>query len=163
LLFWHRRAPDEETVTIELRERDERLYDRLRARVVQREFGEGSSFADLLLLLPDLAVLLARLARDPRVPIGAKAIAAAAAFYVVSPIDLVPEIIFGPIGVIDDVLVLAAALSRLVNYVHPDVLRHHWSGQGDALDVIQNVTRRAESLIKNRIPASLRRLWGGAA
>jgi uncharacterized membrane protein YkvA (DUF1232 family) len=160
--FWQR-APDEERVTIELGERDKRLYDRLRARVVQREFGEGSGFADLLLLLPDVAVLLARLARDPRVPIGAKAIAAAAALYVVSPIDLVPEIIFGPVGVIDDLLVVAAALSRLVNYVHPDVLRHHWSGQGDALEVIQSLTGRAESLVKNRIPASVRRLWGGGA
>ena len=160
--FWTNRPPDEE-VTIEIGERERRLYDRLRARVVKREFGEGSGLADLLLLLPDVAVLLARLARDPRVPVGAKAIAACAALYVVSPIDLVPEIFFGPVGVLDDLLVLAAALSRLVNYVHPDVLRHHWSGQGDVLDMIQTVTRRAESLIKHRIPATLRRFLGRAA
>jgi uncharacterized membrane protein YkvA (DUF1232 family) len=160
--FWSNRGPDEE-VTIDLGEREQRFYDRLRARVVKREYGESSGVADLLLLLPDLGVLLARLARDPRVPIGGKAIAAAAALYVVSPIDLIPEIFFGPFGLLDDLLVLTAALSRLVNYVHPDVLRHHWSGQGDVLDVIQQVTRRAESMVKNRIPASLRRLLGRAA
>ena len=160
--FWTNRAP-EETVTIEIGERERRFYDRLRARVVKREFGESSGLADLLLLLPDIAVLLARLARDPRVPVGAKAIAACAALYVVSPIDLVPEIFLGPVGVLDDLVVLAAALSRLVNYVHPDLLRHHWSGQGDVLEVIQQVTRRAESLVKHYIPATLRRFLGRAA
>jgi uncharacterized membrane protein YkvA (DUF1232 family) len=160
--FWTSRDPDER-VTIEVGERERRFYDRLRTRVVRREYGEGSGLADLLLLIPDVAVLLARLARDPRVPIGAKAIAACAALYVVSPIDLVPEIFLGPVGVVDDLVVMAAALSRLVNYVHPDVLRHHWSGQGDVLEVIQQVTRRAESLVKHRIPATLRRLLGRTA
>jgi uncharacterized membrane protein YkvA (DUF1232 family) len=160
--FWTNRDPSEK-VTVDVGGRERRFYDRLRARVVKREFGEGSGLADLLLLLPDVAVLLARLAGDPRVPIGGKAIAACAALYVVSPIDLVPELFLGPVGVLDDLVVLAAALSRLVNYVHPDVLRHHWSGQGDVLDVIQKVTRRAESLLKNRIPSSLLRLFGRAA
>jgi uncharacterized membrane protein YkvA (DUF1232 family) len=150
-------------VTIDIGERQRRFYDRLRARVVKRENGEGSGFADLLLLLPDIAVLLARLARDPRVPVGGKAIAACAVLYVVSPIDIVPEIFLGPVGVIDDLLVVTAALSRLVNYVHPDILRHHWSGQGDVLDVIQQITRKAEDLVKNRIPATLRRFLGRAA
>ena len=161
--FRGHRPPRDEQVTIELGERDRRLYDRLRARVVQREFGDGSGLTDVLLFLPDLAVLLTRLARDPRVPVGGKAIAACAALYVVSPIDLLPEIFLGPFGVVDDLVVLAAALSRLVNYVHPDVLRHHWSGQGDALDVIQKVSQRAESFLKNRIPAPLRRLLGVTA
>lgn len=160
--FWSKPASDEK-VTLEIGERERRFYDRLRARVVKREFGEGSGLADLLLLIPDIAVLLARLARDPRVPVGGKAIAACAALYVISPIDLVPEIFLGPVGVVDDLVVMAAALSRLVNYVHPDVLRHHWSGQGDVLDVIQQVTRRAETLIKTRIPSTLRKLLGRAA
>ena len=155
--------PRDEQVTLELGARERRVYDRLRARVVKREFGESSGLADLLLVIPDMAVLLTRLARDPRVPVGSKAIAACAALYVVSPLDLVPEIFFGPIGLVDDLIVLSAALSRLVNYVHPDVLRHHWSGQGDVLDMIQQVTRRAESLLLTRIPASLRRLLGKAA
>ena len=46
----------------------------------------------------------------------------------------------GPIGFLDDLFIVAACLSRLLNHVHPDVVRTHWSGQGDALEVIQNTT-----------------------
>jgi len=98
----------------------------------------------VLLLLPDLAILLARLLRDPRVPRGGKLIALLGIGYVLSPLDLLPEPIFGPIGLIDDLFVVAATLSRILNYVHPDVVRSHWSGQGDALDAIQRATGWAE-------------------
>jgi uncharacterized membrane protein YkvA (DUF1232 family) len=139
---------ERETVTIELEVRERRLYDRLRALVVAPRPGESSGVRDLLLLLPDLTVLLLRLLRDSRVPPGAKAIALLGVGYLVSPIDLLPEPILGPIGLVDDLLVAGATLSRLVNYVHPDVVRFHWSGQGDALDAIQRVTSWAEEQIR---------------
>ena len=64
----------------------------------------------------------------------------------------------GPIGLVDDVVIATATLSRLLNHVHPDVVRSHWSGQGDALEVIQRVTRWSESLFTARIPQMVRSL-----
>ena len=75
-----------------------------------------------------------------------------------SPVDLMPEFIFGPIGLLDDLVVIAATLSRLVNHVHPDVVRSHWSGQGDALDVIQRVTAWCERQFTGRLQRVVRRL-----
>jgi uncharacterized membrane protein YkvA (DUF1232 family) len=134
----------EETVTIDVGTRERRLYDRLRASVATPRPGEGSGVRDVALLLPDLTVLLVRLLRDERVPIGGKVIALLGIGYALSPVDLVPEVVFGPIGVLDDLLVVGAALSRILNYVHPDVVRSHWSGHGDALDAIQRATGWAE-------------------
>jgi len=138
-------------VTIDLNPRQQRLYDQLRAQVVKRRAGAGSGVGDLLLLLPDLAVLLLRLMRDPRVPPGSKLIAVLAAGYVLSPIDLMPEVLLGPLGLVDDLLVLGAALSRMLNHVHPDVVRSHWSGQGDALEAIQRVSSWTESQLVGRV------------
>jgi uncharacterized membrane protein YkvA (DUF1232 family) len=76
--------------------------------------------------------------------------------YVISPIDLLPEFL-GPIGFLDDALVLGAALSRLLNYVHPDVVRSHWSGKGDVLDVIQRLTEWSETMLVDHLPAAVRR------
>jgi uncharacterized membrane protein YkvA (DUF1232 family) len=155
----------EERIVIELNAREQRLWDRLRAQVVQQEPGAASGLRDMLLLLPDLTVLLFRLLRDPQVPPGAKAIAALGTAYVLSPIDLLPEILLGPLGFADDLLILAAALSRILNYVHPDLVRSHWSGQGDALDAIQRLTEWSESLLTRRLPSLLgrvRRLLLGA-
>lgn len=150
----------ETLIEIELNPKEVRFYDRVRATVVAPGTRLGSSLADLLLLLPDLSVLLFRLARDPRVPIGAKLIAGLGVGYVLSPIELLPEIVLGPIGLIDDLLVVGTALSRLLKSVHPDVVRAHWSGQGDALDAIHRVTDWTEEQVTQRLPGLLRRALG---
>ena len=131
-----------EKITIELNPRESRLYERMRLRVVDREPGTTSGMRDLVLLLPDLTVLAMRLMRDDRVPKRAKLLAMVGVGYVLSPVDVLPALILGPVGLVDDVVVLAATLSRLLNHVHPDVVRSHWPGQGDALTAIQRVTER---------------------
>jgi uncharacterized membrane protein YkvA (DUF1232 family) len=141
-------------VTIDLNPRERRLYDRMRARIVPAEgagLGYRSGARDLLLFLPDLTILLGRLLRDARVPLWEKGIAVAGVAYVLSPIDLVPALLFGPVGLLDDLFVVAACLSRLLNHVHPDVVRGHWSGQGDALDTIQDVTGWFERAVSRRV------------
>lgn len=147
-------------IEIELNPRELRLYDRLRAAVVERQPGAGSGFRDVLMLLPDLTVLLIRLVRDSRVPLTAKVIAGLGVAYILSPVDLLPEFLLGPIGLVDDLLVVATALSRLLKSVHPDIVREHWSGQGDALDAIHRVTSWADSLLTGRLPDAMRRLFG---
>ncbi|MFI5317557.1 MAG: YkvA family protein [Myxococcota bacterium] len=134
-------------VEIDLRAREKRIYDRLRARIATVEPGARPGVRDLLLFLPDLIVLLLRLAQDPRVPAGSKAVALFGVGYALSPIDLIPELFFGPLGFVDDLLVVAAAVSRIVNHVHPDLVNSHWPGHGDVLDVVQRVTSWSETMI----------------
>lgn len=140
------RAP-EERLEVDLRARERRVYDRLRARVVEAEPGASAGVRDLLLFLPDLVVLLLRLVRDPRVPAGAKAVALLGVGYALSPIDLVPEILFGPLGFLDDLLIATASVSWVVNHVHPDLVRAHGSGSGDVLDVVKSVLGWSEKLV----------------
>lgn len=147
----------EEHVEIELNPREQRFYDRLRSQVSKVEVGARTGLRDLLLLVPDLAVLLSRLLRDDRVASGDKAIAILGLGYLLSPIDLMPAWLFGPLGVLDDLVVLGAAVSRIMNHVHPDVVRAHWPGQGDALVVIRDASEWSEREIGGR----LRRLLGG--
>jgi len=116
--------------------------------------GSPSGLPDVLLLLPDLTVLLLRLLRDDRVPWGAKAVALFGVGYVLSPLDVLPEILLGPFGYLDDLLVVSAALSRLMNRVHPDVVRSHWPGKQDALETVHEVTSWAEG----QVSGTLRRL-----
>jgi len=148
-------VPDE-PVTIELNPRERRLYDRLRDQVVRFEPGTSTGLRDMILLLPDLVVLLLRLLRDRRVAPAQKAIALVGVGYVLSPIDLLPGLLLGPIGLVDDLLVVSACLSRILNDVHPDVVRSQWSGKGDALDAIQRLSAWSESFFTSRVRALLR-------
>ena len=142
----------DETITIELNPREQRLYERLRSRMTTAEPGAGSGPRDLVLLLPDLTVLLMRLLRSSKV------VALLGVGYVLSPIDLLPTLIFGPLGLVDDLLVVTATLSRLLNHVHPDVVRSHWPGKGDALAAIQRVTAWSETLFTGRLRGFVRGL-----
>jgi uncharacterized membrane protein YkvA (DUF1232 family) len=147
----------DEPVLIELNPREQRLYDRLRTRVTRiPEPGQGSGMGDILLLLPDFTVLLARLLRDPRVPRRSKLIALFGIGYVLSPIDLLPALLFGPLGLLDDAVVVTAALSRLINHVHPDVVRAAWPGQGDALDAIQRAASWCERFLGRKLRGFVR-------
>ncbi len=157
------RSPDggvrmaDEPVLIELNPREQRLYDRLRTRVAKiPEPGQASGVGDILLLLPDFTVLLARLLRDPRVPRRSKLYALFGIGYVLSPIDLMPAILLGPLGLLDDLVVVTAALSRLLNHVHPDVVRAAWSGQGDALDAIQRAALWSERFLGRKLRGFVR-------
>lgn len=147
----------DETITIELNPRERRLYDRLRTRVAHApEPGRGSDLRDMLLLLPDFTVLLARLLRDARVPRRAKLVALVGVGYVLSPVDLLPALLIGPLGLLDDLLVVTAALSRLLNHVHPDVVRSAWPGQGDALDAIQRAAAWSERFLGGKLRGVVR-------
>lgn len=145
----------DQKVVIELNPREQRLYDRLRSQISEPSDVQ-TGLLDLLLLLPDLTVLMMRLLRDDRVPIGSKGIALLGIGYVLSPLDIIPEIFLGPIGFVDDLLIVGTALSRMVNRVHPDVVRSHWPGKHDALETIQRVTTWTE----DQLQGGLRRVLG---
>jgi len=152
----------DDRITIELNPREQRFYDRLRSHLSDAVPGGGSNLRDLVLLLPDLTVLLARLLRDRRVPRGPKLVALIGLGYVLSPIDLLPEILLGPIGLIDDFLVVTAALAHLLNDVHPDVVRSHWSGKGDALEAIQRASGWSRAFVGRNLGSVVRRVLGFA-
>jgi uncharacterized membrane protein YkvA (DUF1232 family) len=145
----------EAPIEIQLNAREQRYYDQLRGKVRTPAPGAQSDLRDLLLAFPDLVMMLFRLMRDERVPIGHRAIALLGIGYVLSPIDVLPTFLFGPFGVVDDLIVVAAVISRLVNHVHPDVVRSHWSGQGDVLDVIGRVADWSERNVSGRIRAMI--------
>jgi uncharacterized membrane protein YkvA (DUF1232 family) len=142
----------------------EDFYQDLRRRV--REWldgkGRGYKYADLLLVGPDLFHLLCRLVVDRRVPVAHKVKLAAAIAYFVSPLDLVPEGIVGPIGYVDDITLAAYVLNGLLNSSHAHVAREHWAGEGDVLGAVQRVLLLADSALGSGIWSHLKNIAGGS-
>jgi uncharacterized membrane protein YkvA (DUF1232 family) len=97
--------------------------------------GRGVAARELALLLPNLILLFKDLLRDPRVPRGPKIVLAVGIVWLVSPIDLLPE--FLPvIGPLDDAVVAALVLRHLVHRAGAEVVREHWRGEPDTLELI---------------------------
>lgn len=80
--------------------------------------------ARLVVRLPTYARMVWGLVRDPRVPIGLKAMLGAALAYVILPIDLVPDAI--PIlGQADDLTVLLLTLDLFIQNAPREVRAEH--------------------------------------
>ena len=119
--------------------------------------AERQWWKEIALALPNLVKLLARLARDPRVPPRSKTFAGFTAAYLISPIDLVPDFI--PIlGKTDDVVLVAFALNHLIQAAGYDVVREHWDGEDDVLDIIVDVVDFAAGLVPRTIRVALNRM-----
>jgi uncharacterized membrane protein YkvA (DUF1232 family) len=112
-----------------------------------------TSLREYALLAPRLVKLVFRLMRDPRVPARSKAVLFLLAGYLASPIDVVPDFIVG-IGHVDDLIIAVFALDHILNRVPDEIVREHWDGEEDILDIVRNVLDISSSLV----PGWLKRL-----
>lgn len=156
------RRTESENHIIVLEKEHQRFYDKLRRKVedfLQKQArGRLDSVAKYILLAPDLFVLLARVMQEKRVPVKAKAIAGLAVAYFISPVDFLPEIVAGPIGFIDDIVLAAYAISKIMQDVDKNILLQHWSGEADLLATVQELLKKAEDLVDNKVLGKLKGL-----
>ena len=96
---------------------------------------------NFLMFLPNMVKLLGRLLKDARVPGAEKALFVAAIVYVISPIDLIPDV-FPFIGQVHDIYVVPLTLLRLINRTDAAVVRKHWSGGGDIVSLADSIAFR---------------------
>jgi uncharacterized membrane protein YkvA (DUF1232 family) len=139
-------------------------YKRLRRQVRDWVEGNGAGhrYAEIILLAPDLLHLLIRLSLDDRIDGRSKAKVAAALAYFISPIDLVPEALLGPIGYTDDIAVACLALNGILNEEgNREVAREHWQGDEQLIVVIQRVLGLAHEMLGSRVWSQVRRRFGG--
>lgn len=105
-----------------------------------------TSLKEFALIAPRLVKLLGRLMRDPRVPSRSKAILVLSVGYLVSPLDVIPDMVPG-IGQLDDLVIVAFALDHLLNRVPDEVLREHWDGDEDILEIIKQIVDIGAGLV----------------
>lgn len=152
-----------ELVPIVLPAEHQRFYDKLRAKIEAyiRDKGIKDNIAQYILLAPDLFVLLARLLVDKRVPVQAKTVAGIAIAYFIAPIDFIPEALTGPLGLSDDVVLAVYALRKILVDVDESIVRQHWNGPGDLLEVITRVIKSADELIGKKVLNKIRNVLFG--
>ena len=109
-----------------------------------------SRMKNLLMFLPNLVALCFRLLRDARVPLADKALFIGAIIYVISPLDFIPDLL--PfIGQVDDIYLVALTLLRLINRADETVVREHWTGGGDIVQLSDSIAKLAPALLPPRV------------
>lgn len=123
---------------------------RLRRGRGRRDSGPGLNRETVVRLVRDIPAfikLLARLMRDPRVSMLDRAIVGGVLAYFVSPVDFIPDLVLPVVGHLDDIYLLALALSRLVNNAGTEVLLEHWDGEQSSLELLLTGLDRAGSIL----------------
>ncbi len=104
----------------------------------------------LLMFIPNMVLLCGRLLTDARVPKTEKALVAGAIVYAIVPLDLIPDVI--PfVGQIDDAYLIAITLLRLIDRTDPKIVREHWNGGGDIVELVEMLATMTAKLLPPRI------------
>ncbi len=94
-----------------------------------------SRMTNLLLIIPNMLLLCGRLMTDPRVPAKERLLVGGAIVYAIMPFDFIPDML--PfVGQVDDAYLVSLTLLRLMTVTEPRVVREHWRGGGDVVELI---------------------------
>jgi len=137
-------------------DRAQRFYDRLRSRIQSQVHGK---FGDYLLLVPDMFMLLWRLANDSRVSGKNKVLLGTGLAYYIFPFDFLPEAFVGPLGYLDDLIFAVYVLNKMLTDTDVEILRQHWSGQEDVLAAIRRVLATADQLVTTNVLGKLKKIF----
>jgi uncharacterized membrane protein YkvA (DUF1232 family) len=109
-----------------------------------------SRMTNLLLVIPNLLLLCTRLMVDSRVPAKERLLVAGAIVYALVPLDLIPDML--PfVGQVDDAYLVALTLLRLMTIADPRVVREHWRGGGDVVELVGATALIAARLLPKKI------------
>ena len=109
-----------------------------------------SRMKNLLMFVPNLLLLSGRLMVDPRVPKTERVLVAGAILYAFIPFDFIPDML--PfVGQVDDAYLIAISLLRLMTVTDPLVVREHWRGGGDVVELVGSTALLARKFLPARI------------
>lgn len=134
----------------------DRLRERIAATVEQRAGSMGKTTSDALLLVPDVFMLLLRLALDKNVPKAQRALVSSALAYFVLPADFLPELIIGPTGYVDDLVLAVIVLANAFSGELEPYAEKYWSGSKKLRVVLRDVLDTAGSLVNHKLYDRLR-------
>lgn len=103
-----------------------------------RDQPDKTTLTEALRLIPDVVRLVRRLAADRTIPRGVRVWLVVLLAYLVSPIDLIPDVI-PVLGYADDAIIVAVVLRFVTRHAGTDALERHWPGTPQGLRAIRSL------------------------
>ncbi|RNF40758.1 DUF1232 domain-containing protein [Planococcus salinus] len=131
------------------------FYQKLREKVdnwLKSRSGMVSKVGSYILVAPDLFHLLMKMMLDDRIDAKSKTMIGSGILYFIAPIDFIPEFLTGPAGFMDDVVVAVFIVNAILNKFSVDIVKEHWAGDEDLLEVIRRLTHSGSDLAA-KVPA----------
>jgi uncharacterized membrane protein YkvA (DUF1232 family) len=126
------------------------FYKKLRKKIndwLETKAGKNKQWSEYILLAPDIFHLLTKLSTDKEIPESKKVKLLAAIAYFISPVDLLPEALFGPVGFLNDI----------INNVDPKIISKNWAGDKDILVLVKTILANADNFLGSGILKKIRK------
>ncbi len=94
-------------------------------RLIREGIRNPAQAIQFLFSLPKIIKLIYRLFKDARVPLHLKTVLVLALIYVISPIDLIPDLLIPVVGYMDDLFILIAASNYFLKKCPPQIVESH--------------------------------------
>jgi len=122
------------------------FYDKLKDDIKAYEGRHD----DFIFLTPEWYKLMTNLLDDPRMPYRLKPLVSCAIAYFIIPADVISEEIYGPYGYIDDIYFCAFIANEINKRTKdPAIIEENWEGEGDILELIEEVLGQEKELIED--------------
>jgi uncharacterized membrane protein YkvA (DUF1232 family) len=99
--------------------------------------------------VPNIMLLVGNLMIDDRVPADGKVRIGMLIFYILSPLDLLPMWMVGPIGSMDDVMVFLYLMFVITSWLASlgeEIIYENWTGEQKQIDKIMSVVSKVGDL-----------------
>lgn len=118
------------------------FYQKLRYKIqkwAEGKSGKSSRLLKYVLFAPDFFHLLMKMMLDNRIDSKSKSMIGAGILYFFAPVDLLPEVLMGPAGFADDVVVAVYIVNTLLNKYPKEIIESHWAGDDSLLTVVSKL------------------------
>lgn len=130
-----------------------RLYDTLRNKAALSETLANRPVirdtVNIALLIPDFLMLLLRISRDGSLPRRHRMLAGAAFAYLASPLDIIPDWLFGPAGFVDDLTVALFVMRQVIVDLPEEVVIRHWSGDPRFVPLVRRIVDSTDNWMRS--------------
>lgn len=124
------------------------FYERLRKSITTYFQKKGlTKVSSYLLFAPDIFHLMVKAMTDSRIDFKSKALLGSGIAYFIAPVDFLPELLTGPGGFVDDLLIATFVLNLLVNRLTPEVIEENWAGDEDLMETLKRLSATGESIL----------------
>ncbi len=131
-------------------QRSRAFYLNLREKIMEWAERKGvreKKVFKYIVAAPDFFYLLWKLSTDKELPAEDRLLVGIALFYFISPFDLFPEGVMGPIGYLDDIAIAAYVIKKIINRAGEEKVKKYWLGDDDLLLSIERILNTVDQYL----------------
>ena len=126
---------------------------------LSKRAGKDYKWQEYIDSIPELFELLINILVAETTPTASRVRIIIALSYLLAPVDVIPEEVYGLEGYIDDFVVLALTLNSIKNNFSKRIIRKNWTGKNDIIEFIETSIEKTPLFLNKNILREFRRIF----